>query len=404
MLSKALKDLPRAAGGNVAIVVALAAPLMLGAAGLGVETTYWSFKALHMQDAADAAAHAGALEQRRGSAPSLITAVATSTAQQNGYDPTTETIQINSPPTSGPYAGGQAVEVILHAPVQRLLTALFMPKDLILKARAVASFNTASSACILALNPTASKAALFSGSSTVKFNGCSVMANSTAIDAVTAQGATTVTAECLISGGGVQLTSGVTMTKCTTPVTQAPPVGDPFASVPTPVPTGNCRPSSGNNLQPGRYCSGLSLSGNVNLAAGVYYLTGDFKVNANANITGSGVTIYLVSGSQVNINGNATLTMSAPTTGAYAGILMMGDRAGAGGSDKVNGTAASQMTGAFYFPRDSLSYLGNFSGANGCTQVVADTIQWSGNSNIASDCTSFGMQPIPALTIVRMSE
>ncbi|TJV12931.1 MAG: hypothetical protein E5Y07_33535, partial [Mesorhizobium sp.] len=58
---------------------------------------------------------------------------------------------------------------------------------------------------------------------------------------------------------------------------------------------------------------------------------GDFKVNANANISGDGVTIYVAGASRVSMNGNATVTLSAPTSGTYSGVLMYGDRTGTGG-------------------------------------------------------------------------
>jgi hypothetical protein len=62
------------------------------------------------------------------------------------------------------------------------------------------------------------------------------------------------------------------------------------------------------------------------------------------------------------------------------------------------------LTGAIYFPRQRVNYLGNFSGQNGCTQVVADTIQWSGNSTINQDCSSLGMKDIPAARSVAVVE
>lgn len=394
----------RSDGGNVVLIFALVTPLVVGAAGIGVETTYWSYKALHMQDAADAAAHAGALEQRGGGSASQVAAIAGSTAGQNGFDLVSGTIEVNTPPESGPMKGQEAVEVILHSPAHRFLTALFLDKDIILKARTVASFSPASNACVLALDPTASKAALFAGSTTVKLTGCSVMANSLAADAVTTQGSAQVTADCLISAGGVQTNGGVTLTKCAAPVTHAPPVADPFRNLVQPTPSGGCLNGAGGMLQPGRYCSGLNLSGNVTLASGVYILSDDFKINGNANVSGAGVTIYLTNGAHVHFNGNSTIQLSAPTSGTYAGMLMMGDRANTAGRNVINGNASSKLTGALYFPRDQVDYVGNFSGKDGCTQVVANTVQWSGNTDVAADCTSLGMQAIPAGAIVRITE
>lgn len=395
----------RSRAGNVALMFALATPLVVGAAALGIETTYWAFKSLRLQDIADAAAHAGALEQRSGGSGVDITSIAQATAQDNGLDLTRSQIEVFAPPVTGPKAGNtKAVEVLVKSPTPRFLSALFLDHDLVLTGRSVATFNDAASACILALNKTTSKAALFSGSTNTTFTGCSVMANSTAADAVVTQGSSTLSTDCLISGGGVQTNSYVTMSKCPTPITQAPPAADPFKNLPTPTAPGGCQPTSGSTLLPGNYCGGLTLKGSVNLSPGVYILSGDLQVNANANITGTGVTIYLASGAHVSMNGNATVRLSAPTSGTYSGILLWGDRNGVGGKSIVNGTAASQLTGAIYFAKDEVDYLGNFSGTNGCTQVVADTIQWSGSTNIAADCTSLGMTPIPALALVRLTE
>lgn len=384
---------------------ALGAPILVGAAGIGVETTYWSYKSLHLQEAADSAAHAGALEQRSGGDAARVASVASATAAQNGFDAGKETIVVNSPPKTGPSAGKTAVEVILTSPTPRYMSALFADKPLVLKARAVATYNSAATACILALNPSASKAALFSGSTNLDLIGCSVMSNSLAADSLVSQGSATVSADCLITAGGALLNGGVTMSQCPKPVTQAPPVGDPFKYLPVPTDSGGCRNSGGASLQPGRYCNGLSLGGTVKLNPGVYIVSGgDLKVNANAKVTGAGVTFYLVNGSHVSFNGNASIQLSAPTSGTYSGMLMMGDRSGSGGKDILNGDATSLLTGAIYFPRDEVDYLGNFGGVGGCTQVVADTIQWSGSTKISADCSSLGMTPIPALAIAKLTE
>ena len=73
-----------AQGGNVALLFALVLPLVVGSAGLGVETTYWYYKRLQLQGAADSAAHAGAMERRSGADAAMVTTIATQAAQENG--------------------------------------------------------------------------------------------------------------------------------------------------------------------------------------------------------------------------------------------------------------------------------------------------------------------------------
>ena len=157
-------------------------------------------------------------------------------------------------------------------------------------------------------------------------------------------------------------------------------------------------------MQPGVYSNGLNLTGTKNLQPGVYIVTGgSVSVGANANITGSGVTIYVANGVDVKMNANGYVNLSAPTSGPYSGVLFFGARDGTG-SVTMNGTAASLLTGSIYFPNQNVSYLGNFSGSGGCTQVVAKTVSWSGTTSIAQDCTTYGMASIPSQKTVMLVE
>ncbi|TPK85206.1 hypothetical protein FJ936_13570 [Mesorhizobium sp. B2-4-13] len=392
----------RSRAANVATIFALTLPIVVGAAGFGVETSYWYYNSLRLQATADAAAYAGALEQISGSDTPTIVAAATQSAATNGLG--AGTIVVNTPPASGPNTAKKAVEVIVGQKLNRMFTSIFTQTQVPEQARAVALITNASKACMLALDPTASQAALFSGNTSVKVTGCSVMANSIASDAIKLQGSAGLQADCLITAGGVSLSNPVT-TVCAAPITQALPAADPFAGLPAPAASNPCQNANKSALGPGTYCNGLSLSGSVTLQPGVYVIQGgDFKVNANANVAGDGVLIYLAGGSRVSMNGNATVNLSAATSGTYSGVLMYGDRTAIGGQSTFNGTATSLLTGALYFPKQQVNYLGNFSGQNGCTQVVADMIQWSGNSTINQDCTSLGMRDIPATQSVALVE
>jgi hypothetical protein len=395
-------------GANVAIVFGLTLPVVIGGAGMGVETSYWYLRHAQLQAAADAAAYAGAIEKRAGHSNSVVTSAATTIASQNSFDPGAGTITVHSPPTSGSHENALAVEVLLDEPVQRFFTAWFDNSQVVEHVRAVAAFKSTGNACILALDPSASKSVLFAGNTGVNIKGCDVMTNSVATDAIKTQGSSITSAGCFISAGGVNDSGGTVNLACAAPVTTAPPVGDPFASLPVPTDNGNCKNGNGATLQPGNYCSGLTLKNNVTLKPGTYIISGgDFQVNANANVTGSGVTIYLTGTSRISMNGNSTTTLSAPTSGTYAGILFFGDRTNYGTTNNtINGTNASKLTGYIYAPTQPVNYLGNFSGQNGCTRVVADTIQWSGNTTVddTQNCGQFGLQEMSASQLISMVE
>jgi hypothetical protein len=390
--------------GNIAIVTALMVPLLAGAAGFGVETAFWYHKDLELQQAADKSAYTAAIEKRAGSNTSKILSQATYVATENGYQP--GTLAVHYPPSAGAYIGDtKAIEVELSIELPRYFTAFFFDDTVTERVRAVAIMQTAANACLLALSTTEPHAALFSGTGDLKLVGCTVMSDSTTSDSVKVQGSAKVTTDCIIAVGDVSLTSGATMTECPGAITTAPPAADPFADVPVPDGSGpTFTNTSGAVLQPGNYTNGMNLSGTKTLSPGVYVVSGgDFKINANANISGTGVTIYFTAGTSVSINGTATVNLSAPTSGTYSGILFFGDRSATDGVT-LNGTADSKLTGAIYFANQDIKYLGNFSGDGGCTQVVGKTVEWSGNATINQDCTAYGMKTISALQLIKLVE
>jgi Flp pilus assembly protein TadG len=394
-------------GGNVAVAFALAMPVVVSVGALSVETNLEHIRQTRLQVAADAAAYTGALDNRASADMETIRADAAATATSNGWTSATGTIQVHTPPTSGPNQTPTASEVVLTQTMPRYFTAYFNSNPLVLRARAVAIYTTAADACILALDKTADAAVNVSGNTTVKLVGCDVMSNSVASDAVKVWGSATLNTDCVVSAGGYVTNGGITLTGCPSAVTAAPRAHDPFDGLPVP-PKGQNRsiPQNGNvTLNPGYYSNGMTLKGTVTLNPGTYYVSGgDFQVNANADVSGSGVTIFLESGSQVSINGTSHITLSPPTSGTYSGVLFFGDPSSPGGANLFNGDNTSSLTGDIYFPTQSVSYQGNFSGVGGCTQIVADTVQWTGNATIGVDCAAQGMTAIPARQAVKLVE
>jgi len=56
-----------------------------------------------------------------------------------------------------------------------------------------------------------------------------------------------------------------------------------------------------------------------------------------------------------------------------------------------------------YAPDASVSYIGNIGGVNGCTQIVAKTVSWSGSATFSDNCSSAGMSPVQVGSVVRLS-
>ncbi|MBV9997140.1 MAG: hypothetical protein JO127_18195 [Caulobacteraceae bacterium] len=398
-LQELIGSLRRDERGATAVVVALTLPLVIAGAAFGVEVGYWRYDQVRVQQAADAAAYAGAVVKRAGGAN--YSDAATTAATSNGYASASDTITVNAPSTATP-GDANSVEVVISRTETPMFTAMFSNHAAVVKASATASFSSAGSACILALNHSAAKATDFAGNSSIALNGCSVMSNSLASNSVNVQGSASLTAPCIYSAGGASQGGTVTLTTCGAVKTHQPPVADPYASLVMPTVSGSC--SNGNATSPGHYCS-MSLKNTKTLGSGVYIIDGGtLDINANANISCSGCTFYLVNGASVTMNGNSHVSFSAPTSGTYAGMLFISDRSNTG-SITINGDSTSQMTGAIYSSSGAVNYIGNFSGANGCTQIVANTVSWSGNTSFSDAVTAScpGMQQVKVGSVVRLS-
>jgi hypothetical protein len=183
-----------------------------------------------------------------------------------------------------------------------------------------------------------------------------------------------------------------------------PPANDPYAGLAQPSVSGPCLTLPSSNAEatipPGRYCGGGILKGKKHFQAGGLYIMdgGSFKINASAEVDGAGVTFFLTNDASTDWNGTAKVTLSAPTSGTYQGVLFYGDPDNTYGSttqNKFNGTADSLLTGALYFPNQDVQFLGNFSGTNGCMRVVSRTMKFTGNLNLNSNCSAYGIANAP---------
>lgn len=383
--------------GNVAIIAALMAPVVIGFAGMGVETGYWFYKQRLLQGAADVAAFNATVALRNGESNSSILTNASTDASSNGWTAANGTIQVNTPPVSGNFKNGNSVEVLLTDTQQRLFSKIFNKNPVQISVRSVANYQSSGQACMLALNKTKDQAVRIWGNNTTVLNGCNVMSDSFAWDGVAIGGSSRLTAPCVLSVGGVDVEATLTLTSCGSPTTNSAPATDPYRNLPAPPIPQNCSNVPGGNapIQPGRYCGGLSVNSTKTFKPGVYIIDGGtFKMNANAIADGAGVTFYLTNGATVQFNGGAHMNFTAPTSGTYSGILFYGDRTQPNATQSFNGDGTSSMTGAIYFPTQAVQMNGNFTGQNGCMQVIADTINYTGNATFGSNCAAAGMQAI----------
>ena len=71
---------------------------------------------------------------------------------------------------------------------------------------------------------------------------------------------------------------------------------------------------------------------------------------------------------------------------------------------ETNGDSDSAVNGAIYARNGNVLMNGGSTFGGGCTQVVARTIVFSGNSGIGVDCTGAGVRDIRSSRLVTLVE
>jgi hypothetical protein len=445
-----LRHLLRDKKGSVVGVLAVI-PVLIGAAAVGIETGQLYRIKRQMQGAADAAALAGSVDRIAGKDSATIVSTARYEAQRNGFQDGVNTVSVtvNAPPTSGANISTTgAVEVIITRSQSYSLGAALSSwlgaasSSFTMRSRSVAaqgSYSTTTSSaegCMVALTTAAEQGVSFTSFNnfaadcTIISNGSSTSSNSNAsiylanFNNASLKSVWTRGRFYPASYGSLSLTNTAQQNQTTT-------VADPYASLATPSP-GTCTYNpfsapggSSLTLSPGTYCGGLTISGynNVYFTPGTYYVAnGDLYLTSINNVScptctgGAGVTFVLTqtTGNNADIGGvritsENNVTLSAPSTGTYAGVLFYQDRRANVGTMAstskiftISSLNTATLGGAIYFPnnRIDISSLNNSgSSTTGCTVWIGRYIKFSSyNNNYVAGCAAFGTTPASIIT------
>ncbi|HZP22447.1 MAG TPA: pilus assembly protein TadG-related protein [Terriglobales bacterium] len=431
LLRRSLRGLHSSDNGQTLVLVAVSVMMLMMMAALGVDVGWLHYQKEQMQKAADASALAGAEAMTYGSNWSQAAQNdATANGYQNGQNGITVTV--NSPPKIDPIFKGKAGYV--EAIVTQARPTFFMKvagwSSVNVSARAVASVNASGSGCIYALDPNSDPKSLNINGNVSVSSSCGVFVNSTANNALNIDGnsgylnaGTAGAGIGVANGGGWNPDSGYcngTSGFCPAPV-NIPQFTDPLLNLAEPTVSG-CDYNSGISITGGTQTlsngtgtvtvcgGGISISGgaHVTFASGTWIICGGgMKVSGSSQINGTGVTFYNTGNvkkycpgnnyTPISIAGTTTGTLSAPTTGTYAGVLFFQDRAYQSSKNvdasSIDGTAGATFTGALYFPGTNLTYSGT-PGVNVSSLLIAYQITISGNTTINDDLVTGGGSPI----------
>lgn len=404
---------------------------MLFFVGLAVDAGQLYVAKRTEQEAADAAAFAGAIVLYQGGAqpPAGATvtaaiAAARQVATQNGYTDDggvgNMVVVVNSPPTSGAYSGDpNHVEVSITHRVKTSLVpaqAAFNP----VRARGVAgaeSFNNGYA--LMALDQSCTNATLaLSPNEDIHLSGGGALINSCGGQAVQTAGAGqdfTISP----SGPTIDIVGGYagTWPAGLTVNTGVAPVPDPFAGYPMPSTAGmQVNPPAGpsNTLYSGIYTYTLN---NVKLCGGIYILKGNgmdgdisrqtsgtdpytglacdgntFIFNTMSNYPAAGGTC-----DSIGRNGNHPISLRPMTTGQYKNFGIYQDPACTATMQIGGSSTAVDAGGTIYLPSAIVHMNGNPATITGGQMIAKQLDIQNGNLNITYSTGNTAQPVIPRL-------
>ncbi len=408
--------------GNVAVMMALVLPPLVGALGLGFEFSDWYLTKRAMQNAADAAAIAAATN---GSSSYAVEAKAVAAAY--GFTDGTSNVTVTATNAAAcPSGGNTCYGVTITGLVPLYLSSVIGFKgDTVLNSHPQKQLSSTAVAqqattkvpiCLLALGTSGAQDIVTNGNPNANLSGCSVMANTSARCNGNNLQAPYGLAHGTDSGCGVIQVSGV------------PVVQDPFAALAANIPPNNCTSypqEPAKKTDPALPSSNLwtgsqSLSGNVQIC-GDLQLTGNVTVDApdgavlvieNGQLDTNGYSLTTADGSALTVvfsgtnggsythapTGGGTLDITAPTSGPWSGVAMYQDPNLTTG---VNISAAGSsptwdITGLVYLPNSNVTISGAInksSNGQSCFVMVTDAVTINGTGDITETggCQAAGL-------------
>lgn len=403
--------------GSMITLTAVSMTAVMGFAGLGVDVAMWYSEKRSTQSMADAAAVAATYAIRQGANLADVQAAAHAEAVRNGFTDTAGNEITVSNATGTVVAGGVPVaDIVVKRRVPVFLAGLFLQDNPSVTATSTGGVRTLGDLCVIGLDRDASKTVNFAGNSEAYFR-CGVSSDSSAEDSLFVGGNAILMANPAQAYGDIVVANGGTLISEVSPLTLSQRIGDPFANGPHTLVTeamGACDNNgvdvngvqtldpavdgTGTNI---RICGDFTVRPGslLMMQPGTYYVEGG-NVLFQGTVIGDGVTIVLTGATSsdvgtIDIRAQSAVSLSAPSTGDYAGIVVYQNKiAGPDGDNKFNGGASMAMNGVIHIANQSVTYNGGMD-VVGCTKLVARLVKFVGTSflrNTPSVCTAIGLE------------
>ena len=420
-----MRNLLRSRRGSVAFATVVALVPLIGALALGGEAGSWYVTKKHAQNAADAAAYSGGVQQAcLNSPPCAVSNTVDYRAKQfaaqhsfcNGGDTTaypgarclgslptgtTQTVQIASL-TSWPGASGtNFVQATVSQQQPTYLAKVLGISTVTIGATAVAAVQgLPKPPCALSLTTIS-----FQGSPNINAPNCGMAANGTTASALNfTGGGMSMNLGSLSAAGGCTGASQF----CNSASTYMPPVNNPFSALDAvTLPTlANCAGSNLVAYTAAAPCknNNVSLTGNadITLPGGVYFISGKLEIKGNGSLLGTalfillpGASFSMKGGGRIDVTGNPSVATSQlpsvlqPYASLFANMAIY-DQSNV--DVTIGGNSQIAFKGNMYLPNAAVTFQGNptisLSGG-GCGELIAKSIAFNGNATFDSTgCSS----------------
>lgn len=399
MIQSIIRSIKRQNGtrGQAMILIVFSIIGLIGVSALAIDGGNAFLDRRKAETAADAAALTGAITRIEGG---NWRAAALAAAASNGYDNngTTNTVELNTPPLNGPYAGNsEYIEVILTSRLSTYFGSVVGIPQITNVVKAVSQSKPAMYGPIfdgyalvsLAPNSNCDKQLSFviQGEATISLEGGGVFVNSDNRKCAFIQ----------FGEGSVRINDQSPITVVGGAQVQKPRLITPFpmqtgaAPIPYPPAFEMPKPSCGTkeaavdeltgNMTPGSWGGeDFPPIGVHELQAGVYCIGGNVVVADGNRLIGNGVVLFVERG-EVRISGSAEVQLDAPKKGPNAGLLIympITNRSAL----VLNGNLNSTYTGTILAPSANIRLKGLESKRGFHSQIIGYTIGVDGTSNI----------------------
>lgn len=377
--------------GQALILIVLAIVGLIGMTALAVDGGLAYSERRRAQNAADSSALDAALAKVRGG--NLYTEGLARAASNNYVDtnpgagsssPNLD-VEIYNPPISGTYAGNsQYVQVIITATTRTYFGPVVGINQTTNRVEAVARALPSiiqpmfPGNAIVSLSEHDCQAVKYQGNANTTVTGGGVYVNSDCASSAffNHSASAQLTAPCLQAVGGITYKPGAINIPTSCIATGASPL--PPIIYPNPTCSGTATKIGSNTLKPGNYSGTFPPSGVTQLQPGIYCVNGNFRMNAHDSLSGSDVVIVIQTG-DVRWNGGATINLSAPTSGPFAGLLLFLPESN-NNEVVINGNSSSIFTGSILAPSADISIKGTGNASGLKSQVIGYTVDLSGDS------------------------